>query len=345
MDIATALKQIVAGDFLGRKDMQSVMQHIMSGEADPIQTAGFLTALSVRGETSDELAGAVMIMRSLVTPVQPKQKPLLDTCGTGGSGKKLFNVSTAAAFVAAAGGVHVSKHGNRGVSSRSGGADVLEEAGAEIALKPDEIARCVDEIGIGFMFAQAHHQAAKHVASVRAVLGIRTLFNLVGPLANPASATFHVLGVPNTKWQQPMAEVLQETGSEAALVVYCDGLDEFGLNAPSKVVELKGGKLTAYEVTPEDAGLKTQSHESLSVDSPASSLRQVRAALSGTSAIATDIVAFNAGAAFYLMGKTNSIGAGVTLARDLIASGQALEKWKEFIDFTKAVASLRGLVF
>lgn len=341
MNLPEALAVIAEGGSLEREEMRDIMRLVMAGQATGSQLGAFLMGLRMRGEKVSELMGAVDVMRELVRSVPTQAEFLLDTCGTGGSGAKLFNVSTAAAFVAAAGGAHVSKHGNRAMSSSSGSADLLEAAGADLSLKPAEIGRCIDEVGIGFMFSQAHHGAMKHAAPVRAELGIRTLFNRLGPMTNPAGASKQLLGVADADWQQPMAVVLQGLGSESVLVVHCDGLDELGLAAPSEVVELKDGEITNYRLSPEDVGLKMQDHAGLKVDSPAESLALVRKALSDASGAAVDIVAFNAGAALYVAGITASIALGVELAQDLMASGLAREKLSEFVDFTRIASATR----
>lgn len=342
MNIADALQELVAGRSLTRTDMQDVMRLVMTDQVTPAQLGGLLTGLRVRKETVPEIVGAVAGLREFVNAVPTKAAPLLDTCGTGGSGSKLFNISTAAAFVVAASGVHVAKHGNRAMSSKSGSADVLESAGANLTLTPAEVGRCIDEVKIGFMFAQAHHSAVKYAAPVRTELGIHTIFNLIGPMANPADAKRQLLGIADPVWQGPVAEALQQLGSEKLMTVHSNGLDELGLEQASAVVELRDGELLRYRLTPEDVGLKTQSHSGLVVDSPSQSLKMVRLALSGKAGAATDIVAFNAGAALYIAGKTASVVLGVELALDMMASGLALQKLVEFVDFTQAVAATKA---
>ena len=341
MNLGEALKKIAQGGTLERSEMRDVMLLIMTGEASIAQLGALLFGLHLRGETVDELTGAVDAMRKLVQQVPTVAYPLLDTCGTGGSGKKLFNISTAAAFVVAATGVHVSKHGNKAMSGKSGSADVLEEAGADLSLEPLEVGRCIDEVGFGFMFAQAHHSAVRHAASVRAELGVRTLFNAIGPMANPAGAQRQLIGVANQKWQEIMARVLQQLGSDVALTVHCDGLDELGLNAPSTVVELKDNKIKTYQLKPEDVGLQTQSHASLVADSPTDSLALVNDALFGKIGPASDIVALNAGAALYAADVSLNIAQGVQIAQDMIVSGQARQKMTEYIEFTKVMTQTK----
>lgn len=341
MNLGEALKKIAQGDTLERTEMCDVMLLIMTGEASAAQLGALLFGLRLRGETIDELTGAVDAMRKLVRQVPVVAYPLLDTCGTGGSGKKLFNISTAAAFVVAAAGVHVSKHGNKSMSSQSGSADLLAEAGADLSLEPLEVGRCIDEVGFGFMFAQTHHSAVRHAASVRTELGVRTLFNSIGPMANPAGASRQLIGVADQKLQEVMARVLQQLGSDAVLTVHCDGLDELGLNAPSTVVELKDSRIKTYQLRPEDVGLQSQSHDSLVADSPAGSLALVYEALSGKTSPATDIVALNAGAALYTADVSLNIAQGVQIAQDMMVSGQARQKMVEYIEFTRAMVQTK----
>ena len=313
----------------------------MGGTVTPPQIAGVLVALKAKGETADEITGAAEAMRAVSTKVDVDVPNLVDVCGTGGSGDaKRFNVSTAAAFVVAAAGAHVAKHGNRGATSKSGSADLLEEAGASLELGPDDVARCIREIGVGFMFAQRHHGAMRHAMPVRRDLGVGTVFNLLGPLTNPAGARRQLLGVFAPQWQETMAAVAKALGSLHVLVVHCDGLDELSIHAPSRVVELRDGRIDAYEVAPRDFGLRERSVDGLHAESPAESLRLVRSALSGADEAAADIVALNGGAGIYAAGIAQSLADGVTMATDLIASGQAAEKFREFADFTRMLAEL-----
>ena len=341
MQMSEALASLVARRSLSRADTRSVFDTIMAGEATPAQIAGVLVGLKAKGETVDEIVGAAQAMRAVSTKVDVDVPYLVDTCGTGGSGTaKRFNISTAAAFVAAAAGAHVAKHGNRGASSPSGSADVLEAAGAGIELDPGQIARCIREVGVGFLFAQRHHGAMRHAGPVRRELGIGTIFNLLGPLTNPAGATRQVLGVFAAEWQRPLAEVARELGSDRVLVVHSQGLDELSIQDTSIVVELDGGFIDAYEVSPTDFGMREQDMDELYAEAPANSLELIRAALGGTNEAATDIVALNAGAAIYAAGVSTSLGNGVGLAQDVIASGQAAEKFKEFVDLTRMMAEL-----
>ena len=336
MHINDALAQLVAGQDLSRDQTRSVFDIIMGGEATPAQIGGVLIGLKAKGETVLEITGAVEAMRAVSTKVAVDVPNLVDTCGTGGSGAaKRFNISTAAAFVVAAAGAHVAKHGNRGASSASGSADVLEAAGANVELQPDEVGRCIREVGVGFLFAVRHHAAMRHAGPVRRELGIGTIFNLLGPLTNPAGARRQVLGVFAPAWQRPLAEVARTLGSERVLVVHGGGLDELSIQGSSVVVELKDGSIDSYEISPIDFGLRERSMDDLRADTPEQSLGLVRAALNESNEAASDIVALNAGAAIYASGVATTLANGVFLAQDLIASGQASEKLKEFVDLTQ----------
>ena len=336
------LRALVAGHRdLTRDQARAVFDAIMAGEATPAQIGGVLVGLKAKGETIEEITGAVQAMRAVSAKVEVAVPNLVDTCGTGGSGgAKRFNISTAAAFVAAAAGAHVAKHGNRGASSSSGSADVLEAAGSNIELAPDQIARCIREVGVGFLFAQRHHPAMRHAGPVRRELGIGTMFNLLGPLTNPAGAKRQLLGVFAPQWQRPLAEVAGALGSERVLVVHSEGLDELSIEGPTTVVELDGDRIDAYEVSPSDFGLRERGMDDLRADTPAESLKLIRAALNGTHEAARDIVALNAGAAVHAAGVATSLANGVVLAQDVIASGQAAEKLAEFVDMTRMMGQL-----
>ena len=341
MNIPEALARIVEGNNLSQADAATVFQQIMSGEATPGQIGALLAALRVKGETAEEIAGAALTMRALSTKVPAVSETLVDTCGTGGSGSKLFNISTAAAFVAASAGANVAKHGNRKMTSFSGSADVLEAAGVCLSLTPQQIATCIDEIGVGFMFAQAHHSAMRFAGPIRQEIGIRTLMNVLGPMTNPAGAKRQVIGVFSRAWQHKMAEVLQLLGSEHAMVVHSDGLDEIRLDAPTHVVELKNGAITEYDISPGDLGLAPRTDADLAgivADSAASSLALVRQSLSDDSSAAADIVALNAGAAIYVSGVANSLSNGVAMAQDTISSGQAKERLAELVRITSLMS-------
>ena len=341
MNIPEALARIVEGNNLSQADAATVFQQIMSGEATPGQIGALLAALRVKGETAEEIAGAALTMRALSTKVPAVSETLVDTCGTGGSGSKLFNVSTAAAFVAASAGAKVAKHGNRKMTSFSGSADVLEAAGVSLSLTPQQIATCIDEIGVGFMFAQAHHSAMRFAGPIRQEIGIRTLMNVLGPMTNPAGAKRQVIGVFSRAWQHKMAEVMQLLGSEHAMVVHSDGLDEIRLDAHTHVVELKNGAISEYDISPGDLGLEPRTDADLAgivADSAASSLALVRQSLTDDSSAAADIVALNAGAAIYVSGVANSLSNGVAMAQDAISSGQAKERLAELVRITSLMS-------
>lgn len=335
LDVKSAIARLTAGEDLGRAESADVIRALMTGEATGAQIGAVLTALRIKGETTDEVTGAASVMRELATRVEVDVPYLVDTCGTGGSGRKLFNVSTAAAFVAAAAGAHVAKHGNRGMTSASGSADVLEAAGVNLELTPEQVGRCIRDVGLGFLFAQRHHSSMKHVGGPRREIGIRTLFNVLGPLTNPAGAPSQLLGVFDGAWQQRIAEVLRELGSRHVMVVHAeDGLDEISLAAPTRVVELRDGDIREFSIRPEDFGLQRADEAALRADSPEASLKLVRDALAGRGA-AADIVALNAGAAIHVAGIALDLADGVTMAQDAIASGLARERLEELVRVTR----------
>lgn len=339
MNIQQALARLVDGGSLDRGEMADVMRQVMSGECGDAQIGGLLVALRMKGETIDEIVGAAEVMRELATPVRVDQENLVDLVGTGGDGANLFNVSTASTFVAAAAGARVAKHGNRSVSSTSGSSDVLEQLGMPLDLNVDQVARAIEEIGVGFMFAPAHHTAMRYAVGPRKELGMRTLFNILGPLTNPAGVKRQVIGVFDAGLCQPLAEVLGALGTEHAMIVHSeDGLDEISIAAPTDVAELHRGEIDCYSVSPEDFGLARQNLDGLAVDSREASAELIRAALGGNgedrSRKAASIVALNAGAAIYVSGVAMTLADGVALAEDVLATGQAMEKLKQFIDFT-----------
>ena len=339
MDMPTAIARVIEAEDLNQQEMTEVMNLIMTGEATPAQIGGFLVGLRIKGETVQEITGAATVMRQLATPVSVDIEGLVDTCGTGGSGSNKFNVSTASAFVAAAVGVRVAKHGNRGASSKSGSADLLEASGANIMLEPAQVARCIDTVGVGFLFALSHHSAMKHAIGARREMIVRTIFNLLGPLTNPAGAKRQLLGVYDKRWVRPIAEVLQSLGSKHVMVVHSDdGLDEISIAAPTTVAELKDGEIREYQVEPEQFGCTRQSIDSLRVENAEESLVLVKQALDGSNEAAMDFVTLNAGAAIYVSGKANSLENGMEMARDAIGSGLAMEKMKDFADFTQQVS-------
>lgn len=334
MDVRTALARLAEHKALSQAESRQVFAQVMSGEATPAQIGALLMGFRLKGETAEEIAGAAETMRALSTRVMVDVPHLVDTCGTGGSGAKLFNVSTAAAFVAAAAGAHVAKHGNRKMTSASGSADVLEAAGVNLALTPEQIAHCIREVGVGFLFAQAHHGAMKHAAPVRQELGVRTLMNLLGPLTNPAGARRQVIGVFNPQFQEVLARVLKLLDAEHVLVVHSNGLDEIALDSSTYVVELKDGRIDGFEIAPEDFGISRRPAEDLRSDSPESSLALIRKALTEADSAAADIVSLNAGAAIYAAGVAATLGDGVNLAREAIGAGRARERLDELVRVT-----------
>ena len=342
MNINEALSQVVAGKHLTQSQMSSVMTQVMTGDATSAQIAGLLVALRMKGETVDEITGAAQVMRQLATPVSVHGENLVDTCGTGGDGANIFNVSTAAAFVAAAAGAHVAKHGNRSVSSSTGSADVLEAAGVDLGGSPDHVARAVDALGVGFMFAPAHHGAMKHAIGPRKELGMRTIFNLLGPMTNPAGVKRQVMGVFDRALCKPLAEVLKRLGSEHVIVVHSeDGLDEFSIASESYVAELKDGRISEYKVTAEQLGIRSYGNlDGLSVSNADQSLALIRAVFTqdDSSEIdkATDMIVLNAAAAIYVSGIASSLEEGCRLAEDAIASGGANEKLRSLAQFSQA---------
>ncbi|MDH3561618.1 MAG: anthranilate phosphoribosyltransferase, partial [Gammaproteobacteria bacterium] len=285
---------------------------------------GFLVGLRMKGESVDEIAAAARVMRELATPVDVSGPHLVDTCGTGGDGSSTFNISTASALVAAAAGARVAKHGNRSVSSSSGSADVLEAAGVRLDLTPQQVAACIAQVGVGFLFAPQHHSAMKHAIGPRKEMGVRSVFNLLGPLTNPAGAPNQVLGVFSDDWVEPLAQVLKRLGSEHVLVVHAeDGLDEISIGAPTHVAELKDGEISVYSVTPEDFGLQRADVASLAVADAQQSLAMIRDVLENRAGPARDIVTLNAGAAIYAAGLAASLADGVARAGEVLQSGKA----------------------
>lgn len=344
MLIREALERVVARMDLERAEMRDVMRAIMSGECTDAQIGGFLVALRMKGESIDEITAAAEVMRELATPVDVGVAPLIDVVGTGGDGANLFNVSTAAAFVVAAAGGYVAKHGNRGVSSASGSADVLEQLGVRIGIPAEAVGRGIRELGIGFMFAPAHHGAMRHAITARRDLGLRTLFNVLGPLTNPAGARRMLIGVFNPQLCRPMAEVLGRLGAERVMVVHAeDGLDEISVASRTRVVELRDGAFSEYTLSPEDLGVDSQSLIGLEVTSPAESAALIRDALGKRrgphAGKAADVIALNAGAAIYLAGIVDNARAGVALASDIIHAGLALERIEALASFCACVES------
>ncbi len=323
-----ALQTLIEGRDFSYEEMLSVMQQVMGGELTSAQIAGLLMALRIKGETVDEIAAAAEVMRSLATKVSIKNtQHLVDTCGTGGDGIQTFNVSTAGAFVAAAAGASVAKHGGRSVSSTCGSIDVLEALGVNVNLTPEQVAASVDEIGIGFMFAPNHHSAMKHAAPVRRELGVRTMFNLLGPLTNPAGAKRQVMGVFHRDLTGLLAGALQRLGSEHVMVVNgADGMDEISFTGDTFVAELKNGEVKQYTINPAQFGLPLHQLNTIQVKNAEESKAMVLEVLSGKDGPARDIVLLNAGAAIYVSGIAENLAAGIEKAKQVIDSGAALEK-------------------
>ena len=336
MDIKQALAAAVERRDLTSDEMKAVMRQIMTGEATEAQIGGFLIAMRMKGETVDEISAAAAVMRELAVPVSIQSENAVDIVGTGGDGSNLFNVSSASSFVVAAAGGNVAKHGNRSVSSSSGAADLLETAGVNLALNPEQVSRCIDEIGVGFMFAPQHHSAMKYAIGPRKEMALRTLFNVLGPLTNPAGAKHYLLGVFDGALCRPLAESLQALGAKHALVVHAeDGLDEISLAGKTQVAELKDGEVIEYTLTPEDAGLECQNLDGLQVHSSDESLAVIRAAFAGENAKAIDMISLNAGAAIYAADLADSLRAGVEKAKSTILSGAAAAKVEELAQFSQ----------
>ncbi|MBY5269372.1 anthranilate phosphoribosyltransferase [Spiribacter salinus] len=339
MEMQAAIQRVTTRGDLNDAEMTAIMQRIMSGEATPAQIGGFLVGLAMKGETVTEIAAAARVMRELATQVEVDRHHLVDTCGTGGDARGTFNISTATAFVVAAAGGRVAKHGNRSVSSASGSADLLEAAGANLALSPAGVARCIDEAGVGFIFAPQHHQAMRHAIGPRREMGVRTLFNLLGPLTNPAGAPNQLLGVYADAWVRPIAEVLQALGSERVMVVHSeDGLDEISIAAPTRVAELRDGTVREYTIQPEDFGLNRAALEDLRVDSAERSLEIIQAIFDGLPGPATDLLALNAGAAITIAGLAEDLAGGVARAQSLLASGTVRETLAHFVATSQRLA-------
>ncbi len=333
-----ALQRTVEHREIFHDEMLHLMRLIMRGELSPVMTAAIVTGLRVKKETIGEITAAAQVMREFSTKVQVADAThLVDIVGTGGDGANTFNISTCAMFVAAAGGAKVSKHGGRSVSSKSGSADVLEALGVDIDLKPEQIARCIADVGIGFMFAPNHHPAMKNVAPVRKELGIKTIFNILGPLTNPAGAPNILMGVFHADLVGIQVRALQRLGAEHALVVYGrDGMDEISLGAATLVGELRDGEIREYELHPEDFGLPMSSSRALRVDTPEQSMAMLRGVLDDVPGPARDIVTLNAAAALYAADVVDSIAAGVERARAVIANGAAKARLAEFVTATNA---------
>jgi anthranilate phosphoribosyltransferase len=337
--VAAAIDRLLDGDDIGRSGAADELELVMSGDAGEIQAAGFLIALRAKGESEEELAGLVEVLRRHLIPVTGPPGPFVDTCGTGG-GMSTFNISTAAAFVAAGAGVSVAKHGNRSSTSRSGSADVLEALGARIDLTPGDVAICLAESGVGFMFAPSHHPAFAHVVPVRKALGVRTVFNLLGPMANPAGATHQVIGVADRGAMERMAEALAICGSERALIVRGrDGMDELSATAISDVYEVSSGRVRYFEVDPAEFGFHPSGADVLAGGDPADNARRIREILGGTPGPAHDVVVLNAGAAIWISGAATDLSDGISRAVRSITSGAAVDRLSVFCAATQRLAA------
>jgi len=335
-----ALQRTIEHREIFHDEMVDLMRQIMRGEVSPVMTAAILTGLRVKKETIGEIAGAAQVMRELAAKVDVMDAAnFVDIVGTGGDGAHTFNISTASMFVAAAAGAKVAKHGNRSVSSKSGSADVLEALGAAIELQPTQVAECIRETGLGFMFAPVHHPAMKNVAPVRREMGVRTIFNILGPLTNPAAAPNILMGVFHPDLVGIQVRVLQRLGAQRALVVWGrDGMDEISLGASTLVGELRDGQIREYEIHPEDFGIAMAASRNLKVENAEESRQKLLEALDNVSGLPREIVALNAGAALYAAGVAASIGEGIERARAAIASGAALAKLEEFVRITRQLA-------
>ena len=335
-DMPSAIRAVTEGRDLSEAEMGAVMRLVMTGQATPAQIGGFLIGLRMKGETVDEIAAAARLMRELAVRVDLDKRHLVDTCGTGGDGARTFNISTASAFVVAAAGGRVAKHGNRSVSSRSGSSDLLGAAGIRLDLTPAQVAACVDQVGVGFMFAPAHHGAMKHAIGPRREMGVRTLFNLLGPLTNPADAPNQVIGVFAERWLQPVARVMGKLGSRHVLVVHSvDGMDEISISGPTRVAEMRDGELTVYEIRPEDFGLAVAPIESLVVNDPAESLsvccRCWMVSWSGGRSRRPQCRCGHLWA-----GLSSTLGEGVERARETIVGGEGRARFDELLRFTRS---------
>lgn len=340
MDVQAAIGRLVAGEQLAAAEMEAAMRELMQGKATPAQIAGFLVALRLRGESVDQIAAAARVMREFSTRVEIQDRDAVDIVGTGGDGSHTFNISTTAAFVVAAAGARVAKHNNRSVSSRCGSADVLEAAGVRVDLTPEQVAQCVTQVGVGFMFAPLHHGATRHAVAPRRELGIRTLFNLLGPLTNPAGVTRLLIGVYDRDRTAVMAEVMLRLGGRHVLVVHsADGLDEISLAAPTHAAELRDGRVREYEIAPEQFGIARAGLEGLRVRDARDSVQLLRAVLDDAAGAARDIVLLNAGAALYVAGRAADMAGGVELARRALASGAARQKLEQLARLTATFPS------
>lgn len=340
--IKEAIRKIVEGENLSQQESSDVMQEIMDGDATPSQIASFITGLRMKGETAEEIAGFARTMRenSIRIPTSCSPAALVDTCGTGGDRSSTFNISTTAAFVAAGAGVFIAKHGNRAMSSRCGSADVLEALGVDIGLSPENVGRCIDEVGIGFLFAPAHHPSMRYAVIPRKDIGIRTVFNILGPLTNPAEAKRQLIGVFDANLTDMMAGALKLLGSDRVIVANgLDGIDELSTIGTTRITELADGELSTYEIEPEDLGLERTSIECLAQGAdPEENAEILMAVLEGETGPQRDIVLLNAGAVFKIAGMSDSIEQGMDIARESIDSGRALNALKRLRDMSTRLA-------
>ena len=338
MDIQSALKTIGAGQNLTGEEMHAVMLDIMTGQLTQAQIGGFLVGLRMKGESIEEITAAATVMRELVTKVEVDAPHLLDIVGTGGDGSLSFNISTASSFVVAAAGGHVAKHGNRAASGKCGSADLLEHAGARIDLAPEQIAECITSTGFGFMMAPAHHTAMRHAVGARKELGIRTIFNALGPLTNPALVKRELMGVFSRDLVEPLAHVLNQLGLERALVVHSDDdMDEISVSAPTFVAELKDGTVSSFMIEPADFGISPGERSAIVVQNPAESLQVIESVLAGDESVPAHITQLNSGAALYVAGLANDLEEGVAIARAILNSGAAREKLDQYVEFTRTI--------
>lgn len=339
MNIKEALVRLFDGGHLDSSEMTSVMQELMTGQCTDAQTGALLAALRMKGETVDEVAGAAIVMRQLAAGVAVDEPNAIDIVGTGGDATHTFNVSTCCSIVAAAAGIKVAKHGNRSVSSKSGAADLLETAGVNINLTPHQVATCIDRVGVGFMFAPLHHSAMKHAIGQRREMGVRTIFNLLGPMTNPAGVKRQLLGVYGKEWVRPIAEVLKQLGSEHVLVVHGDnGMDEISISGTTTVAELKNGAITEFTLDPKEFGMSYQPLSDIQVPDSAASLTMIHSVLDNKPGAALDIVRLNSGAAVYIGGGAENIEAGVEKATSAIASGAAKATLSDLVKVSQELA-------
>ncbi len=338
MEVKESINKINKGQDLSKKEISSVMNQILTGSVSQDQIVSFLGSLSAKGESIEEVIGSAEVMRNLSSKVSVDKEHLVDTCGTGGVGSGIFNVSTTAAFIASSCGAKVAKHGNRSTTRQSGSADLLETAGVALELNPQQVKQCIENVGVGFMFAPAHHSAMKYAVGARKELGIKTIFNLLGPLTNPAGALNQVLGVFDNKWVRPIAEVLKRLGSKNVLVLHSqDGLDEISTASSTSVAELRDGEIKEYSISPSDFGLKTLAIEGLRVSSPEESLQMAKEALKGKNQAAAQMVAMTSGAALYVAGLADTLKTGVDISMDGIKKGIGLQKLDELVSFSQSL--------